>query len=347
MTAPPATAFAVPVIDIGLFESGSADERRAVAKATDRAATGVGFMQVVGHGIPPEVIAGLTAAMDAFFSMDDEAKLSYRPPSVEINRGYSGPLSERLSYSLGVGSAADLFEAFNVGTPASRYPQLALSPKQYAENIWPDDAFRAQVEAWFDHAARLARRMTTLFAVALGLPDDWFGAYQDHSIDVLRMNHYRMPAGRVTLDDAQLGMGAHTDFGIVTILWADPVLPGLQILDPKGMWHDVVPAPGALLVNLGDLLARWTNDRWLSTMHRVLPPIDRHGRVVRRRSAAFFHDGNADAVVTFLPGCAATPADVLYPPITIGDHIAAKLAGSRGLELNTAAQREAARLHGT
>ncbi len=72
-------------------------------------------------------------------------------------------------------------------------------------------------------------------------------------------------------------MGAHTDYGIVTVLWADPDIRGLQILDEEGAWHDVIPSPGALLVNLGDLLARWTNDRWISTLHRVLPPTDENG----------------------------------------------------------------------
>ena len=340
-------AFAVPVIDIGGFASGDADTRRRIASAVGDAARTVGFLQVTGHGIPASVVDGLTGAIDAFFALPLEAKMGFRPADVAANRGYSGPLMERLSYSLGVTSAADLFEAFNVGTPASRFPHLphlATASDQYAENIWPDDDFRARVDAWFDHAGALARRLTRIFAVALDLPEDHFVACQDHSIDVLRLNNYRMPDAPVRLEQDQLGMGAHTDYGIVTVLWADPVVPGLQILDAAGGWHDVVPAPGALLVNLGDLMARWTNDQWISTMHRVLPPIDRDGRVVRRRSAAFFHDGNADAVVACLPGCAGTGADVLYPPITVGDHIAAKLAGSRGLELNPDAEREASRL---
>ncbi len=341
---PCAGAFDVPVIDIASFASGSPDERRAVADAVDRAATDVGFLQVVGHGVPDAAIDALATAIDAFFGQPLDAKLRFRPASVDANRGYSPPRAERLSYSLGVTSAADLFEAFNVGTPASRFPHLALPAGPYAENVWPDDGFRRAVEGWFDEAASLARRLTSIFAVALGLPDHFFAGYEDHSIDVLRLNHYALPDGPVRLEAEQLGMGAHTDYGIVTVLWADRVSPGLQILDRDGAWHDVVPAPGALLVNLGDLLARWTNDRWISTMHRVLPPIDRDGRVVRRRSAAFFHDGNADAIVTCLPGCAATPADVLYPPIRIDDHIAAKLAGSRGLALNPDAGREAARL---
>jgi isopenicillin N synthase-like dioxygenase len=336
--------FQVPVIDIGRFESGPLHERRDIATAVDRAAREVGFMQIVGHGIPPAAVDGLTGAIDGFFTMPFDEKMAFRPPSSAVNRGYSGPLTERLSYSLGVTSAADLFEAFNVGTPASAFPDLALSPLHYPENIWPSPAFRAAVEAWFAHVGSLARRVTNLFAAALDLPNDFFAPYQDHSLDVLRLNHYHMPDGPVTVADDQLGMGAHTDFGIVTLLWADPVRPGLQILDGERRWHDVVPAPGALLINLGDMLARWTNDRWISTMHRVLPPIDSHGRVVRRRSAAFFHDGNADAIVSCLPGCAANPSDVLYPPIQVGDHIAAKLAGSRGLELNAAASREAARL---
>jgi isopenicillin N synthase-like dioxygenase len=138
-------------------------------------------------------------------------------------------------------------------------------------------------------------------------------------------------------------MGAHTDYGIVTVLWADPIL-GLQILDSHGTWHDVVPAEGALLVNLGDLLARWTNDRWISTLHRVLPPRDDEGRLVRRRSAAFFHDGNADAVISCLPGCATDKNPARYESVTVADHLAAKLNGSRGLVANPDAEREGARL---
>jgi len=145
-------------------------------------------------------------------------------------------------------------------------------------------------------------------------------------------------------DARRLGMGLHTDYGIVTILWADDVVPGLQVLDRTGAWHGVVPVSGALLVNLGDLLARWTNERWRSTMHRVLPPLDAMGRPSRRRSAAYFHDGNADAVIGCLPVCADATHPPLYPPVTVTEHLAAKLAGSRGLALNPDAQREAARL---
>lgn len=106
-------------------------------------------------------------------------------------------------------------------------------------------------------------------------------------------------------------------------------------------WNDVQPADGALLVNLGDLMARWTNEEWLSTVHRVKPPII-DGTIARRRSAAYFHDGNIDAVVETLPSCVGEGS--LYEPITVAEHLRAKLAGSRAGVSNAAAEREAARV---
>ncbi|MDY7576898.1 2-oxoglutarate and iron-dependent oxygenase domain-containing protein [Herbaspirillum sp. RTI4] len=339
-------AFTVPLIDITPFQHGDAAQKQAVAAQIDCAAREVGFMQITGHGIPDSAIVGLQSAIDGFFSLPAQQKLAWQPPSVDINRGYNGPLSERLSYSLGVTSPADLFEAFNVGTQASAFPALKLSARDYPANIWPDQppAFQQQVQNWFDHAGALAHRLTRIFAVALDLPETYFIDYTDHSVDMLRINHYQMPAADQRLEAGQMGMGAHTDYGIVTILWADRVTPGLQILDSGGTWHDVTPAPGALLINLGDMLARWTNDRWRSTMHRVLAPVDAAGRMVRRRSAAYFHDGNADALISCLPGCTDDTHPPLYAPVTVAEHLTAKLEGSRGLALNPDAVREAARL---
>lgn len=330
---------AVPVIDITPFRTGT--DRNGVAAAVNRAATEVGFIQITGHGIPRPVIDGLTTAMDQFFALPLADKLAVRPPSSSVNRGYTARKTERLSHSLGVYSPDDLFEAFNIGTQGLDFPGLDLPAEHYPANLWPSRPLLGVTE-WFAHAGTLARTMTDIFALALGLPEGFFHRYQDHSMDTLRLNNYQLPPDDVVLEPGQLGMGAHTDYGIVTVLCADPA-PGLQILDDRGGWHDVIPAEGALLINLGDLLARWTNDRWISTMHRVLAPIDSAGRLYRRRSAAYFHDGNHDAVVATLPG--AGPAR--YEPITVADHLAQKLAGSRGLTLNMAADREAARLRAT
>ena len=334
----------VPVIDISPYRLGSdAADREAVARAVGEAARTVGFMQVTGHGIAPAVLASFTAAMDAFFGLSPEAKAAYRcPPSV--NRGYTPPLTERLANSLGLATAADLFEAMNIGVTAADFPGLDLPADVYPDNVFPAElpGFEPAVMAWFGEAGRVARTMTRIFGDALGLGTDYFSRFTDHSVDLLRMNNYRLPSADAQLLPDQVGMGAHTDYGIVTVLWADQV-PGLEILGSDGAWHSVQPAPGALLVNLGDGLARWTNDQWISTMHRVAPPRV-NGELVPRRSAAFFHDGNVDAMIAPLPTCVSADAPARYQPVTVGQHLAEKLAGSRGGYLNPNAEREASRL---
>ncbi|GAA3631399.1 2-oxoglutarate and iron-dependent oxygenase domain-containing protein [Kineosporia mesophila] len=332
----------IPTIDLATFRDGLAADRALVAAELDRAASTVGFVQVVGHGIPAAVETGMIAAMDGFFGLPMWQKKALRPASPEFNRGYTPPRAERLSLSLGVDSPADLFEAFNVGRSADDFPGLGLDELQYAPNLWPlrPESFEPGVMIWFSEAARVAREVTSVMAVALGLDADFFASYQDHALEVLRLNNYRVPADEKQLTPDQVGMGAHTDHGIVTVMWADPEIRGLQILDQDGSWHDVMPTAGALLVNLGDLLAHWTNDRWVSPRHRVLPPTDDEGRLVRRRSAAFFHDGNADAVISVLPGCADEEKPAHYEAVTVAEHLATQQSDSRGLAVKPSPSRD-------
>ena len=344
------SSFQVPVVDIAAYgdPSASVEDRLRVARQLDAAARSVGFLQITGHGISSDAWEGLGGVIDDFFGLPLEVKKEYVAPK-GVNRGYTPPKSERLSLSLGVEKAErmnDFFEAYNVGVDASRFPQLALDASAYAPNRWPDevDGFERRVAAWMAEADAVAHRLLTVFADALSLPAGYFDGFTDHSLNVLRMNNYALPEGEpITLDGDLIGMGEHTDFGIVTLLWADDV-KGLQVLDAEGAWHDVSPLPGALLINFGDLMARWTNERWRSTLHRVKPPIV-DGTIRRRRSAAFFLDGNHDALIAALPGVVADGEDALYPPITVAEHISAKLSGSRDLEVNTAGtQREAERV---
>jgi isopenicillin N synthase-like dioxygenase len=346
--------FTVPTVDLAPYvdPDGTPEARRATARALDDACRTVGFVQVVGHGVPQPTIDGLATALDDVFAlpMAEKKALVVRDGT---NRGYSPPRSESVSRSLGVEQATrmnDFFEAFNVGTAAD-------GPATGGDgNVWPDvEGFRARIDAWFAEAQRVARTLTTAFADALEVAPDTFAALAHDPVEVLRCNHYALdhiprrsarPGDEQDLpENADLtGMGEHTDYGIVTVLWADRVA-GLQVLGPDdGCWHDVLPDDGALLVNLGDLTARLTGDRWRSTLHRVKPPVEeRPGgglSIRRRRSAAFFHDGDPDAVVGTLPLDGARP----YPPITIREHLAAKLAGSRGGTLNETADREAARV---
>jgi isopenicillin N synthase-like dioxygenase len=321
----------VPRVDISSFRMPYPDDaaRAQVVRQVDEAARTVGFMQVTGHGILPCVAEDLTAAADAFFALDLAAKQRYRcPPG--INRGYTAPKAGLLIGDHGAASAAEGFEGMSIGTSVADYPGLDLPEDVYAGNVYPAEVpdFEGAATAWFRAARAVARTMMRIFGVALGGSEDYFERYTDHSSDLLWIDNYRLPGPAAPLEQGQPCVAAHTDYGIVTVLWADRA-PGLEILGADGAWHPVLPAGGALLVNLGDALARWTNDQWISATHRVVPP-RAGGGLVSRRSAAFFHDGNVDAVIECLPSCVSAQAPARYKPVTVGEHLAARRLGALG-----------------
>lgn len=342
-------SFHVPTIDLTAYvHDGSPAERAACAAALDDACRTVGFVQVTGHGVPDDVITGLTGAMDDFFAQELQTKKDYRA-AAHVNRGYSPPRSESLSLSLGVESAGmmnDFFEAFNVGEEYSADTMAKYPAGSYPANLWPDvPQFRERVSRYYVEARRVAHTLCIAFEDALGLPRGFFADRAREPMSMLRMNNYALPEGSVTLDGDLRGMGEHTDFDIVTVLWADRVA-GLQVLGHDGVWHDVMPDEGALLINLGDTLSRWTNELWLSTLHRVKPPVV-DGAILRRRSAAFFYEAQHDTIIDALPECLADGELPKYPAITVGDHIAAKLGGSRGGQSNDLVASETARVLAT
>lgn len=344
------TESVTPVIDLGRWSDGTDTERVRIAAQVDRAASEVGFLQITGHGVPASVIADMRAATDVFFGLPLEEKQRWRSPSPEINRGYAARGDEGLAYSVGLDQPPDLFEAFNIGPedPDVGHPMVAAElHRWFVPNIWPDEpaSLRPALVAYFAEVRRVAHLLTDVFAVALGLPAGWFAPYTDHSTDTLRVNHYATAPGDPEPLERQVGMGAHTDYGICTVLLADQV-PGLQIVGPDGAWHDVVPEPDAFVVNLGDLTAEWTNDRWRSTIHQVLPPRRDADRTVVRRSVAFFHDGNHDALIECLPTCHGPGHPPKYEPVRAGDHLLAKLLGPRTLTRSEAADTVGGRLTG-
>jgi isopenicillin N synthase-like dioxygenase len=342
-------SFVVPTVDISPYSSqpreADASKRTEVAAQLARACREVGFFQIVGHGVDPSVPAGLADALDEFFALADDTKARYRRTD-GANRGYTPPKAASLSMSLGIPPANmmnDFYEAFTIGRQASDYPGIDLPEGTYPRNDWPTEApsFRPAVEQYVREVTGVSRAILWAFADALAVGRSYFESITDHSIDTVKMNNYALPEISVDSAEELIGMGEHTDFGILTVLWADRVA-GLQILDKDGVWHDAMPDEGAFLVNLGDAMARWTNDQWRSTIHRVNPPVI-DGQVKRRRSVAFFLDGNYDAVIEPFD-IFVTEGEEVYPPITVEENINAKLAGLRLEKAPADADREAGRV---
>jgi len=333
MNATEAHVFQVPTVDVSAFvqDSSDSEERARVVRETRTACEEVGFIQVIGHGIPDATIEGLTMAMDWFFALPPDVKCGYIPAEPDIV-GYSAPKAWSLAGSMGVAPANqmnDFFEGFNLSKSAAEFGELDLPREFYTDTMWPkDELFQTRVLSYFHEASRVAKVMMEIFVEALAPVDTDLVSLFDHSLENMRLNNYALDEGEIELDGDLTGMGEHTDFGLVTVLWADQV-DGLQVLSQDGTWHDVQPDDGALLINIGDLLARMTNDSWSSTLHRVKPPIVA-GRVRRRRSAAFFFEANADASIGTLEKFVdPMVAPALYEsPVNVGNHIRAKFRGS-------------------
>jgi isopenicillin N synthase-like dioxygenase len=338
----------VEPIDLRPFREGSDADRRRVAEQFDHAARTSGFLSITGHGVDADLCAEMLDVTAQYFDLPAAEKMAHFVEDRAANRGYAPEGSEALAYSLGEADLpTDLFEAFNCGLELTD-EQLAdpyFAAKRdtlFAPNVWPSvpATFRDTWLAYMQAVDGVANDVMSAAAVALGMSADHFVPYLDKGPTVIRANNYQRRPGAGDPLPNQMRMGAHTDYGSITVLLADPV-PGLQICDDASVWHDVVPAPGSFTVNVGDLLAEWSNDRWRSTLHRVVPPPRDTAGPVRRRSVAWFQQPNWDAVIECLPTCSDESNPPRYAPVTSGDHLMAKLMGPRLLEPSTPSARAA------
>lgn len=209
------------------------------------------------------------------------------------------------------------------------YYAAPAAGRHFAANLWPEQpaGLRSAYESYFRVMSALAADLMHLFALALELPEDYFDSSIDRHISRLRVRNY--PAPQEAPVPGQLRAGAHSDYGSLTILKTEDRPGGLQVLGKTGEWLDVSHIPGCFIVNIGDMMARWTIDRWVSTLHRVVnPPPDRTAES-RRQSLVFFHNPNYDAVVSCLPGCASDTNPPKYPPTTSGGHLREKFLSTQ------------------
>ncbi|EBA12581.1 isopenicillin N synthase family dioxygenase [Roseobacter sp. CCS2] len=292
-----------PRFDLAAFETAHQDARHDLARQLDTICRDTGFLVLDGHGVPRQVIADVWAAAEAFFAQTQPVKQSVAPPYQGYPYGYLGPDAEALARSKGEDTPPDLKESFNGGP--LRVPMDAPADAMdfcYQPTLWPDlQGFRAAWQAYYAAMEDLAARIMRAFAAALGLPADHFDPFIANPISALRALHY--PATVDLLLDKQQRAGAHTDYGSLTILLPQPGSQGLQVKQ-GGDWVDVPAPEGAFVINIGDLMARWTADRWVSTLHRVVAKPDQPAR----QPLAFFHQPDWDAQIVPLDGSGAYPA---------------------------------------
>jgi isopenicillin N synthase-like dioxygenase len=312
-----------PIFDLSRFEKAGMAERAVLGAEVDGICRSTGFLAVSGHGVPQPIIDAAWSAAHAFFDLPAEAKDKVRAPYAGYPYGYLGPGVEALAKSKGADTPPDLKESFN-GGPLSVPPGLS-DPEAlsfcYAETIWPaaPEGFADAWKAYYREMENLAARIMRVFAVALKLPEHFFERMIDRPISAMRALNY--PEASVAPKPGQLRAGAHTDYGSLTILLPQAGSGGLQIYTPEGKWSEVPPVPGAFIINIGDLMALWTNDRWVSTLHRV---VNSDGNAARRQSFAFFHQPNWDAEISCIESCLAPGETPRYAPVFSGPYLMSK-----------------------
>jgi isopenicillin N synthase-like dioxygenase len=304
---------ALPIIDIGSLSSDSLTDRKAVAERLRAACLDNGFFYIASHSVPAPLIAALFEETRRFFDSPASTKSAVDKSLSFCARGFEPMRAQTLE----AGAPADLKESFYIGPELSLDdPRVVARRFNHGPNLWPAGLsnFRPVTEAYFNAMVVLSRRLMSGLALALDLDEDYFTAYCTNPHATLRLLHY--PPQPANAAPGEKGAGAHSDFGGVTLLLQDDA-GGLQVQGKtRDEWIHATPIPGTFVVNLGDLIARWTNDRFRSTVHRV---VNASGR--ERYSVPFFFSGNPDQQVECLPSCLEYGDAPKYAPTTVEGHL--------------------------
>ncbi len=310
----------VPIIDLTPWFHGSPEDRAEVAAAVDTALRDIGFLLITGHGVPAGLCEDIRAAAKRFFRLPEEVK---RPYAVTIGeRGWLPPGVEANGYAEGTETPPDLKETYAVGAD-----QPTGDPEVDAEwflpNVYPAEVpeMAALVEDYLSRMRALADELLVVCATALGLPDDFFTSRAGHPSYTMNINWYPPLQTVGSVADGQFRIGPHTDFGTVTILDRQDGVGGLQVWSEDGGWVNAPYVEDSFTINIGDLLARWTGDRWRSNRHRVLPP-DAAAPDEELVSLIYFYEVDPDARIESLP---APVGSVSYPPVRAADYLLDKL----------------------
>ncbi|KAL6233793.1 hypothetical protein BDW75DRAFT_251807 [Aspergillus navahoensis] len=308
---------APPILDFSPFYGTDAAAKAKLVQQVRDSCEYNGFFQITGHRIPRELQVRVMNAAKRFFALPLEEKMAIDKDLNSFNRGYELLRSQMLE----AGTAPELKEGLYIGEEiGTDHPyyingRLNSGPNQWPATVPDAEEFRQTSMEYYHAVYELAKDVLAVLALTLDVEESFFDPLTDGGVATMRMLHY--PSQPKDADEKlSRGIGAHTDFGCITLLLQDEV-DGLQVLDaPSGQWLDVQPVAGAYVVNLGDLMMRMANDRYKSNIHRV---INKTGR--ERYSIPFFFSGNPDHVCKCLPNCCAADEKPKYPPITVEDMV--------------------------
>jgi isopenicillin N synthase-like dioxygenase len=301
----------LPVLDAALLD-GNASDRAAFARAMRDACVTHGFFYIRNHGVDLYLLEDVLEQSRLFFSMPLEVKLQADKSRSFCNRGYEKLRDQVLE----AGTPPDVKEGYYMGAELPLDDPRVIARKfNHGPNLWPAQipGFRPAMQAYMEAVRAVAERLLRGLALSLDLNEPYFDRFCEAPMEILRLLHYPPQPGDPLPDEK--GCGAHTDWGCLTLLWQDEN-GGLQVQGADGRWMDAPPILNTFVVNIGDMVARWTNDRYRSTLHRV---VNLSGQ--DRYSIPYFYEGNCDHLVECLPTCLADGQTPRYAPVTVTEHL--------------------------
>ena len=301
----------LPIIDMTGLRSSNALDRAKVGAEIRSACLDKGFFYLKGHGVSKQLREASMDVIREFFSQPPDVKLEMDMALSSCNRGY-----EKLrGQTLEPGAPADLKEGYYIGRDLPVEDSRVIEGKfNHGPNIWPESLpqFQNVLETYYAEMLEVARTLMRGLALSLNLNEDHFDEFCKEELATLRLLHY--PEQPPNPQPGEKGCGEHSDFGTLTLLLQDDC-GGLQVWDENEGWTDAPPVPDTYIVNLGDMIARWTNDHYHSTLHRV---INTSGR--DRYSMPFFYLGNPDILIECIPTCVEDNEGPRYPVTTVERH---------------------------
>jgi isopenicillin N synthase-like dioxygenase len=323
----------IPEINIAGYLSGDEIATRRIYDQVNEALREVGFFTIVGHGVDEKTTSSLSKMAKAFFDLPLPEKQRFVSQRNSISRGYVGVGRENLGRTHNGAALVDIKEQLAFGrfdVPDTAYYRQPFAATAFEPNVLPDQPreFAAGIRQYYGCMENLTGSLLQIFAGALSLEQNFFVEFFDKHTSVMRVINYPDQSG-TSVNSGQTRSGAHTDYGALTILLAEKALGGLQVKLRNGGWVDVQPAPNSFIINIGDLMAMWTNDHWVSNLHRVSNPPADPGQSTRRLSVAYFAHANYDALIRCIPTCLSETNGAKHPPVLAGEHRAAKVRMSQ------------------
>ncbi len=308
----------IPSLDLNDFALGDQDTKSGFVKKLGDAWTEIGFVAIKNHGLNQHDQNALYDSVKRFFSLPDNIKAQYEDPKIQGQRGYIGKMKE---HAKGY-DAPDLKEFYHIGQTEDPDDPDTLD---YPKNIFPDEVPEFRIYGLKAYKTLESAGIQLLQAVALylGLEKHYFDDKVKNGNSILRPIHYFPVSGETNIPADAVRAAEHTDINLITLLMGASA-DGLQVLRRDGQWIPITALPEQIVVNVGDMLSRLTNNRFSSTVHRVVNPPDSEQHVPRY-SIPFFMHPKSGMDLSCLPQCVDAEHPKQYPDITAGEYLNQRL----------------------